>query len=293
MSNPPPPPLAHPLDPQHAVATPRDTAPVSEDLSVPLSAPHHARDSGKSNKRVQVKNACTNCKSACKKCETQRPCTRCVSRNLAGSCQDSFRKPRVGGTRGPYKRKPLKPVVVYELVVVGGKVMRRAVVKRVEDVESGELKSNQRQGREGGILGEVNGVGDSGATVAAQSGSGAWSGYMPPIGGSRTTVMDTDNSSLASGHSTDTETSVSAKTSVSTRFGAESALSILSEVALDGARGEECFRDGGVGGFVSPLRVEGRVSAGKEAVKVVVGLVQQQEVTPSQTPDRVESGRRW
>ncbi|KAI8619047.1 hypothetical protein BC830DRAFT_1165691 [Chytriomyces sp. MP71] len=58
-------------------------------------------------KRAQVKNACTNCKQACKRCDVQRPCTRCVQRGTEDSCMDSQRKPRQIGIRGPYKKKKL------------------------------------------------------------------------------------------------------------------------------------------------------------------------------------------
>ncbi|RCH96696.1 hypothetical protein CU097_011424 [Rhizopus azygosporus] len=34
-------------------------------------------------KRSQVKNACINCKKACKKCDDGRPCQRCIKYNLA------------------------------------------------------------------------------------------------------------------------------------------------------------------------------------------------------------------
>ncbi|ORX44070.1 hypothetical protein DM01DRAFT_1349790 [Hesseltinella vesiculosa] len=57
-------------------------------------------------KRKQVKNACTNCQKACKKCADERPCPRCVKYNLADSCVNSVRKERKKGIkRGPYKRR--------------------------------------------------------------------------------------------------------------------------------------------------------------------------------------------
>ncbi|KAI8824249.1 uncharacterized protein EV422DRAFT_312819 [Fimicolochytrium jonesii] len=56
-------------------------------------------------KRKQVKNACVNCQKACKKCETVRPCPRCVKYGIEDSCHDSLRKERKKGvSRGPYKR---------------------------------------------------------------------------------------------------------------------------------------------------------------------------------------------
>ncbi|KAH9998686.1 hypothetical protein BJV77DRAFT_959660 [Russula vinacea] len=58
-------------------------------------------------KRKQVKMACTNCASACKRCDEARPCQRCQKYGLTDSCVDGVRKARkVGVKRGPYKRFP-------------------------------------------------------------------------------------------------------------------------------------------------------------------------------------------
>ncbi|PSS30913.1 hypothetical protein PHLCEN_2v2538 [Hermanssonia centrifuga] len=57
-------------------------------------------------KRRQVKNACTNCQKACKKCDDARPCLRCVKYGIAEECIDSQRKERQKGIkRGPYKKR--------------------------------------------------------------------------------------------------------------------------------------------------------------------------------------------
>ena len=57
-------------------------------------------------KRRQVKNACTNCQKACKKCDDARPCLRCVKYGIAEECVDSQRKERQKGVkRGPYKKR--------------------------------------------------------------------------------------------------------------------------------------------------------------------------------------------
>ncbi|ORZ22212.1 hypothetical protein BCR42DRAFT_405726 [Absidia repens] len=57
-------------------------------------------------KRKQVRNACTNCQKACKKCDDQRPCPRCVKYGQTESCVDSVRKERQKGLkRGPYKKR--------------------------------------------------------------------------------------------------------------------------------------------------------------------------------------------
>ena len=57
-------------------------------------------------KRRQVKNACTNCQKACKKCDEARPCLRCVRYGLSELCVDSQRKERKkGARRGPYRKR--------------------------------------------------------------------------------------------------------------------------------------------------------------------------------------------
>ncbi|KAG8892867.1 hypothetical protein FRC00_011379, partial [Tulasnella sp. 408] len=62
-------------------------------------------------KRRQVKNACTNCQKALKKCDDVRPCTRCVKYGIDKDCVDNQRKERKKGIkRGPYKiREPKNP----------------------------------------------------------------------------------------------------------------------------------------------------------------------------------------
>ncbi|KAK4521387.1 uncharacterized protein ATC70_012002 [Mucor velutinosus] len=80
------PPMQHPgiPDPSQAVATGSQQAP----------------------KRKQVKNACTNCQKACKKCDDARPCPRCIKYGIADTCVNSVRKERKKGIkRGPYKRR--------------------------------------------------------------------------------------------------------------------------------------------------------------------------------------------
>lgn len=58
------------------------------------------------SKRRQVKNACTNCQKACKKCDDARPCLRCVKYGISEECVDSQRKERKKGVkRGPYKKR--------------------------------------------------------------------------------------------------------------------------------------------------------------------------------------------
>jgi hypothetical protein len=58
------------------------------------------------SKRRQVKNACTNCQKACKKCDDARPCLRCTKYCQRDECVDSQRKERKKGIkRGPYKKR--------------------------------------------------------------------------------------------------------------------------------------------------------------------------------------------
>ncbi|KAJ7043358.1 hypothetical protein C8F04DRAFT_1074503 [Mycena alexandri] len=58
-------------------------------------------------KRMQVKNACTKCQKACKKCDQARPCLRCVRYGYGvEECLNSQRKERrKGAKRGPYKKR--------------------------------------------------------------------------------------------------------------------------------------------------------------------------------------------
>ncbi|EGO21656.1 hypothetical protein SERLADRAFT_357497 [Serpula lacrymans var. lacrymans S7.9] len=70
------------------------------------------------SKRRQVKNACTNCQKACKKCDDARPCLRCVKYGIAEECVDSQRKERKKGIkRGPYKKRDGKGNNVEQLDV--------------------------------------------------------------------------------------------------------------------------------------------------------------------------------
>ncbi|KAI9446868.1 hypothetical protein H4582DRAFT_2108416 [Lactarius indigo] len=50
------------------------------------------------SKRRQVKNACTNCQKACKKCDDARPCLRCVKYGIGEECKKGIK-------RGPYKKR--------------------------------------------------------------------------------------------------------------------------------------------------------------------------------------------
>jgi hypothetical protein len=67
-------------------------------------------------KRRQVKNACTNCQKACKKCDDARPCLRCVKYGISDDCVDSQRKERRRGVkRGPYKKRDGKGVFSFSI----------------------------------------------------------------------------------------------------------------------------------------------------------------------------------
>ncbi|KAI8097737.1 uncharacterized protein BX664DRAFT_327148 [Halteromyces radiatus] len=66
----------------------------------------HHDPTAQPSKRKQVKNACTNCQKACKKCDDARPCPRCIKYGIADTCANSVRKERKKGIkRGPYKRR--------------------------------------------------------------------------------------------------------------------------------------------------------------------------------------------
>ncbi|KAF5389623.1 hypothetical protein D9757_004179 [Collybiopsis confluens] len=73
---------------------------------VPAAAPAAASAEASRPKRRQVKMACTNCATACKRCDEARPCERCKKYGVADTCVDGQRKERKKGIkRGPYKRK--------------------------------------------------------------------------------------------------------------------------------------------------------------------------------------------
>ncbi|OBZ88355.1 putative transcriptional regulatory protein C27B12.11c [Choanephora cucurbitarum] len=103
-----------------ATATPSQTSPSVGDsvmngtsvLAVSNAATPHLVTSAvprlrtDAPKRNQVKNACTNCQKACKKCDDARPCPRCQKYGIAETCVNSVRKERKKGIkRGPYKRR--------------------------------------------------------------------------------------------------------------------------------------------------------------------------------------------
>jgi hypothetical protein len=56
-----------------------------------------ADENDKHQKRKQVKSACSNCQKACKKCDTVRPCPRCIRYGIQDSCMDTVRKERNKG----------------------------------------------------------------------------------------------------------------------------------------------------------------------------------------------------
>ncbi|KAL6300951.1 hypothetical protein BKA93DRAFT_498591 [Sparassis latifolia] len=97
MAYPPPPPgLVYAY-----AAPPPGQAPAYPPFAPGLAIPQPPRP-----KRKQVKMACTNCASACKRCNETRPCDRCVKYGITDTCVDGVRKERKKGVkRGPYKRK--------------------------------------------------------------------------------------------------------------------------------------------------------------------------------------------
>ncbi|KAG0769126.1 hypothetical protein G6F29_002846 [Rhizopus arrhizus] len=82
---------------------PMQHAGIPEQMAAAAAA---AAGSTQAPKRKQVKNACTNCQKACKKCDDARPCPRCIKYGIADTCVNSVRKERKKGIkRGPYKRR--------------------------------------------------------------------------------------------------------------------------------------------------------------------------------------------
>eukprot|EP00954_Amorphochlora_amoebiformis_P006141 481074-Amorphochlora_amoeboformis.AAC.1 len=56
--------------------------------------PKPLRGKGPGGRRVRVKTACTNCKAAKARCDTGRPCSRCVKRGFPHKCIDAVPKRR-------------------------------------------------------------------------------------------------------------------------------------------------------------------------------------------------------
>ncbi|QRV99952.1 hypothetical protein RhiJN_27971 [Ceratobasidium sp. AG-Ba] len=74
--------------------------------SMGVGALGHAASGATRQKRKQVKNACSACQRACKRCDVGRPCERCIKYGMQDSCRDSLRKERKKGVkRGPYKKR--------------------------------------------------------------------------------------------------------------------------------------------------------------------------------------------
>ncbi|KAI8146875.1 hypothetical protein BJV82DRAFT_664975 [Fennellomyces sp. T-0311] len=95
-------------------------------------------------KRKQVKNACTNCQKACKKCDDARPCPRCIKYGIGDTCVNSVRKERKKGIkRGPYKRRTKDEE--------GGSTSSRSrkSAKATADGSNNEQQSQQSEQREG------------------------------------------------------------------------------------------------------------------------------------------------
>jgi hypothetical protein len=60
--------------------------------------------------RMLMHLQCSNCAAACKRCDDQRPCSRCLKHGVGDNCQDTERKERQRGIkRGPYKRRNKHP----------------------------------------------------------------------------------------------------------------------------------------------------------------------------------------
>ncbi|KAF7727806.1 hypothetical protein EC973_007037 [Apophysomyces ossiformis] len=110
---------------------------ISEATAAVAAAVAVAPQTAQQRKRKQVKNACTNCQKACKKCDDARPCPRCVKYGIADSCVNSVRKERKKGIkRGPYKRRQ-KPEE------------KAAAAASVAAAANKDLGSDQTQGSQG------------------------------------------------------------------------------------------------------------------------------------------------
>ncbi|KAI8831479.1 hypothetical protein BJ741DRAFT_318568 [Chytriomyces cf. hyalinus JEL632] len=83
-------------------------SPSSFTVTPASSSPTSSQPQVRIKKRSQVKNACTTCKKACKKCDTQRPCPRCVRLGVDASCVDSVRARRSASLRGLYRAKSME-----------------------------------------------------------------------------------------------------------------------------------------------------------------------------------------
>ena len=91
-SNPPPTSRYSPTPPPHLPFP----SPSSSSSHHAVISPTRISNSSAANqpKRKQVKNACVNCQKACKKCDDQRPCSRCVKYGIEEGCINSQRKER-------------------------------------------------------------------------------------------------------------------------------------------------------------------------------------------------------
>jgi len=102
-----------PMDNQFTVSDEHTATPPPSSFTQPIRffslAPSTSTPAGQPQaraKRRQVKNACSACQKACKKCDDGRPCNRCVLYNIGEDCVDSQRKERLKGhRRGPYKKR--------------------------------------------------------------------------------------------------------------------------------------------------------------------------------------------
>ncbi|KAI9021647.1 hypothetical protein CLU79DRAFT_719338 [Phycomyces nitens] len=73
---------------------PNGLPPLQHPMDINQNQAALAATAAQGAKRKQVKNACTNCQKACKKCDDSRPCPRCVKYGVADTCINSVRKER-------------------------------------------------------------------------------------------------------------------------------------------------------------------------------------------------------
>lgn len=81
----------------------------SSSYTTPYPASPRGSTSSGNTKRKQVKNACVNCQRACKKCDDQRPCSRCVKYGIEDGCVNSQRKERKRKSSNSEEQLPTAP----------------------------------------------------------------------------------------------------------------------------------------------------------------------------------------
>jgi len=153
----------------------------------PYDTEHHA-------KRHQTKLACTWCRKLSKKCDAQRPCSRCVQFNRCSECVDAPpRKPRAKGVdRGAYKKtRDLATIDYKEAVnrreVYVAKQEKMGNIKKVgltadeilEKARKDEARIKKENQKDRVLLPPF--MGDVSTAVAAAAMQGGWHPFTGPL----------------------------------------------------------------------------------------------------------------